>query len=161
MHKHLPIFIFLIPAFVIYSILSVKLHCDGFRINIGLYNGLVPSGNSPLPAPMLTQIVSACGVVWPQCDNTFGATFNQDLYWQKSYSELGQWITDTIWRRFSNKSSSSTAHLRTNRRKFKDKRNTSGNVGYTNATVYRSQCVKFPHHVTYLVDNKLCSPIWF
>ena len=31
-----------------------------WRVNIGSGNGLVPSGNKPLPEPMLTQIHVAC-----------------------------------------------------------------------------------------------------
>ena len=35
-------------------------------INIGSGNGLVPSGNKPLPEPMLTQIIAPYGVTGPQ-----------------------------------------------------------------------------------------------
>ena len=41
---------------------SVKLHWDGWQepqVNISSGNGLVPSGNKPLPEPMLTQIHAA------------------------------------------------------------------------------------------------------
>ena len=36
---------------------------NNFDDNIGSGNGLVPSGNKPLPEPMLTQIGVA---IWPQ-----------------------------------------------------------------------------------------------
>ena len=37
---------------------------DSFTVNIGSGNGLVPSGNKPLPEPMLTQISDSDLAIW-------------------------------------------------------------------------------------------------
>ena len=48
-------------------------------VNIGSTNGLVPSGNKPLPEPMLTQIYAANGVTRPQWVEISLAHLNSDF----------------------------------------------------------------------------------
>ena len=40
------------------------------NMSIGLVNGLVPSGNMPLPELVLTKIMSGCGITEPQLVNS-------------------------------------------------------------------------------------------
>ena len=46
-----------------------------FKVNTGSGNGLVPSGNRPLPESMFTQVNAACGVT-----RSFGLALITSLY---------------------------------------------------------------------------------
>ena len=59
--------------FCSFEALFVNLHgieTHWWKVNAGSGNGLVSSGNKPLPEPMLTQIYRPYGVFGPQCVNT-------------------------------------------------------------------------------------------
>ena len=66
-----------LPAYLVN--IFVKLHRDGcqiFQVDISSGNGWVPSGNKPLPEPMLTTIIS----LWP----------SDVIWWLGSRSTLAQ-----------------------------------------------------------------------
>ena len=65
--------------------LSLSLRCMtqnlNIIVNIGSGNGLVPSGNEPLPEPMLTQIYVT---IWPHQDTSSDS-------WQNLKVEIYDW----------------------------------------------------------------------
>ena len=83
-----------LPADKCYNMISLKI-----MQNIGSDNGLVPSGNEPLPEPLLTQFfvtIWRLGPHWTNIlqENVHCTSMEYDLYYQNQYigSLLAPWV---------------------------------------------------------------------